>query len=129
MNLQEVVAKFGAAAKAKLSNPAVKGEPEDQLRAPMESLFADIAALCGLRAESLTLVGETAVEDETGREQSEPGESERNGGLDVVVGAADPERQQRDQHRRDEGGGEEPAEGRLLHASSLAQAAMGTVSM
>lgn len=63
MNLREAVAKFGAAAKAKLSNPAVTGEPEDQLRAPLESLFSDLAALCGLSSGTLTLVGETSLAD------------------------------------------------------------------
>jgi len=36
MSLQEAVARFGAAASEKLSSPAVTGEPEDQLRAPLE---------------------------------------------------------------------------------------------
>ncbi|MGH6920197.1 MAG: hypothetical protein ACREJ0_21120 [Geminicoccaceae bacterium] len=46
--LAEVLAKFGAAAKAKLSNPAASGAPEDQLRAPLEALIADLAGLTGL---------------------------------------------------------------------------------
>lgn len=58
MSLGEAVARFGAAAKAKLSNLAATGEPEDQLRAPLETLFADLAALCGYPEEMLTLVGE-----------------------------------------------------------------------
>lgn len=63
MDLREAVAKFGAAAKSKLSNPAAKGEPEDQLRAPLEALFDDVAPLCGLSAASLALVGETSLAD------------------------------------------------------------------
>lgn len=30
----EAVARYGAAAAAKLTNPAARGEPEDQLRTP-----------------------------------------------------------------------------------------------
>ncbi len=37
-NLKDAIARFGASAKAKLANPGVTGEPEDQLRAPLETL-------------------------------------------------------------------------------------------
>jgi hypothetical protein len=50
---------FGAKAKAKLANPGAGGEPEDQLRAPLESLFADMAELCGFKREHLAAVGES----------------------------------------------------------------------
>lgn len=63
LTLDEAVSAFGAAATAKLSNPAATGEPEDQLRAPLEKLFADLAALCGLPAGALALVGETSLAD------------------------------------------------------------------
>lgn len=63
MSVEEAVAAFGAAAKAKLSNPAVSGEPEDQLRAPLEELFRRLALLAGLPAGALSLVGETALAD------------------------------------------------------------------
>lgn len=38
MSLQKAVSAFGREAKAKLSNPVVSGAPEDQLRAPLETL-------------------------------------------------------------------------------------------
>ncbi|MGA9581040.1 MAG: type ISP restriction/modification enzyme [Allosphingosinicella sp.] len=63
MSLDEAVARFGAAAKAKLSNPGATGEPEDQLRAPLEGLFADMSALCGDPVGAVTLVGETSLAD------------------------------------------------------------------
>ncbi len=55
-----IVSAFGAAAKAKLDNPAITGAPEDQLRGPLESLIRDLAALTspGL---NVTLVGETTL--------------------------------------------------------------------
>ena len=43
LDLKQALARFGAEAKAKLANPSATGEPEDQLRAPLEGLFADLA--------------------------------------------------------------------------------------
>jgi len=54
--LSDAVSRFGAAAKAKLDNPAAAGAPEDQLRAPRETLVEDIGSLIGLAAhEAVTL--------------------------------------------------------------------------
>jgi hypothetical protein len=58
LNLAEAVSAFGAAAKAKLSNPAAVGHPEDQLRGPLETLIPELAAAAGL-AQTVVLVGET----------------------------------------------------------------------
>ncbi len=55
------ISRYGALAKAKLANPSAAGEPEDQLRAPLEALFADLTELCGLPREVFTAVGETAI--------------------------------------------------------------------
>lgn len=60
-DLKAVIARFGTEAKAKLANPGATGEPEDQLRAPLEMLFADLAELCGFQRESLAAVGESAL--------------------------------------------------------------------
>ena len=57
----EVVAAFGAEARAKLDNPSVSGNPEDQLRAPLEGLFHGLAALDDLTPGGLSLVGETTL--------------------------------------------------------------------
>jgi len=59
-SLAESVAEFGAAAKAKLNNPAASGAPEDQLRAPLEALIADLAKLTG---SCVVLVGESSLAD------------------------------------------------------------------
>ena len=61
LGLTSAVARFGADAKAKLSNPGATGEPEDQLRAPLEGLFADLAELCGLKREWVAAVGESSL--------------------------------------------------------------------
>jgi hypothetical protein len=63
MSVEEAVAEFGAAAKAKLSNPAVSGAPEDQLRAPLETLLQRLGRLAGLPEGALSLVGETSLAD------------------------------------------------------------------
>ena len=60
-DLKTAVAQFGADAKAKLANPGATGEPEDQLRAPLEGLFAALAELCGFKREWLAAVGESAL--------------------------------------------------------------------
>lgn len=59
--LIEAVAKFGRSAKAKLDNPSVSGEPEDQLRGPFEQLVGDMAALCGFAPRCVVAVGETSL--------------------------------------------------------------------
>jgi hypothetical protein len=62
-NLAEVVAAFGAAAKAKLDNPAASGAPEDQLRAPLEALILELAGLTGLPPGAVVPVGESSLAD------------------------------------------------------------------
>ncbi len=60
---RSAIATFGADAKAKLKNRAVKGEPEDQLRAPLERLVTDLAEICGLRRAEVAAVGETSLSE------------------------------------------------------------------
>jgi hypothetical protein len=61
LSLDSSVSRYGQAAKAKLTNPAVKGEPEDQLRAPLETLLADLAELSGLPRNAVATVGESTL--------------------------------------------------------------------
>jgi len=61
--LDDAIAAFGAAAKATLDNPAITGEPEDQLRTPLVTLVKAIADLTGLAAHNTELVGETKLSD------------------------------------------------------------------
>jgi len=56
--LGKAVSKFGASAKAKLGEG---GQPEDQLRNPLETLFADFAEMLGKPADALTLIGEKSL--------------------------------------------------------------------
>ena len=58
---RDAVSAFGAATKAKLSNIAVTGAAEDQLRAPLEALIRDLAAVAGMPAGIVTLVGESSL--------------------------------------------------------------------
>jgi hypothetical protein len=57
------ISTYGAAAKAKLANPAVKGEPEEQLRAPLERLIVDLADFCGFPPSDITAVGESSLSE------------------------------------------------------------------
>ncbi len=59
-DLKDAIARYGASAKAKLANPGATGEPEDQLRAPLEALFTDLAVLCGIK-QKLVAVGELSL--------------------------------------------------------------------
>jgi hypothetical protein len=45
LTVESAISSFGAAATAKLSNVAVGGNPEDQIRAPFEQLLIDMALL------------------------------------------------------------------------------------
>ncbi|MDQ3507807.1 MAG: hypothetical protein M3494_07320 [Actinomycetota bacterium] len=63
MTLREAAASFGYETKAKLSNVAASGEPEDQLRAPLERLIGDMAELCSLRRDDVSSVGESRLSD------------------------------------------------------------------
>lgn len=59
--LPAAISAFGLATKAKLSNAGATGAPEDQLRAPLEALFRDLAVLAGLPEGVVALVGETTL--------------------------------------------------------------------
>ena len=63
VEVQKAVAAFGASVKAKMSNPAAIGEPEEQLRAPFEQLLMDIAELCNLPKTEVDAIGESFVSD------------------------------------------------------------------
>ena len=59
----EAVSAFGGSAKAKLSNAAATGQPEDQLRGPLEALIHALAEIGGLPERAVALVGETRLGD------------------------------------------------------------------
>ncbi len=63
LTLRRTIATFGSEAKAKLANVAATGEPEDQLRAPLEHLIVDLAELCGLSRTAVAAVGESSLAD------------------------------------------------------------------
>jgi hypothetical protein len=63
LTLRSAVSMFGASAKAKFANPAATGEPEEQLRTPLEHLFKDLAELCGFPRDAVEAVGETSLAD------------------------------------------------------------------
>jgi hypothetical protein len=58
--VKKAVGEFGALAKAKLNDG---GQPEDQLRNPLEQLFAAISIAIGLPKDALTLVGEKSLSE------------------------------------------------------------------
>ncbi|MBP6362005.1 MAG: N-6 DNA methylase [Novosphingobium sp.] len=58
--INKAVGEFGAAAKAKLNEG---GQPEDQLRNPIEQLFKALTPECDLPAGAVTLVGEKSLSE------------------------------------------------------------------
>ena len=61
LTLQTALARYGAQCKAKLHNVAASGEPEDQLRAPLEELIDDLTELCGFPRNAVEAVGESTI--------------------------------------------------------------------
>ncbi|CAN5179250.1 hypothetical protein BH10PSE7_BH10PSE7_11680 [soil metagenome] len=59
--LKDCVSTFGKSVREKLSNAAISGSPEDQLRAPLETLIREIGALGGLADSAVQLIGETSL--------------------------------------------------------------------
>lgn len=57
----DAVSNFGASAKAKLSNVAISGAPEDQLRGPLDTLLHNLAEISGLPRKAINLVGEATL--------------------------------------------------------------------
>jgi len=57
------ISAFGAMAKQKLANAAASGEPEDQLRAPFETLLADMAEFANIPRAKVTAVGESSLSE------------------------------------------------------------------
>ena len=63
MTLREAISKFGLEAKSKLSNPGASGAPEDQLRAPLEGLVANLVEITGQWPGTVVVVGEASLAD------------------------------------------------------------------
>lgn len=61
--LAKPISRYGAILKEKLSRGAIKGAPEDQLRAPLEGLIQALAELAGFSGNQITAIGETSIAD------------------------------------------------------------------
>jgi len=59
--LAEAVSRFGASLKAKLSGTGAKGAPEDQLRAPLETLIEDLALILSFKPNEVVPKGESSL--------------------------------------------------------------------
>ena len=104
MTLQKAISRFGIETKSRLSNPVASGEPENQLRGPLEGLIADLAELAGLRRGSIVPVGETSLADlKTRPDYAVTRENALVGFIEVKAPGkgADP-RRFRDSHDRDQ---------------------------
>jgi hypothetical protein len=61
--LSDAISRFGATVKGKLKNPAATGAPEDQLRAPLETLLRDVGDILGYPPGAIVPVGENSLSD------------------------------------------------------------------
>lgn len=61
--LADIVARFGKDVSDKLKDVSATGEPEDQLRGPLENLIAGLNILIGKDAEKVKLIGEVRLPD------------------------------------------------------------------
>jgi hypothetical protein len=61
ISLADAVSAYGKSAKVKLSHASIAGEPEEQLRGPLEGLVQDLALLSGLPSGAVALIGETSL--------------------------------------------------------------------
>jgi hypothetical protein len=62
-SLADAISRFGVTLQAKLSAAAVSGFPEDQLRAPLETLMQDLVGLLGFSVANVVAIGESALAD------------------------------------------------------------------
>jgi hypothetical protein len=60
-SLADAVSRFGASLKSKLSGQGALGAPEDQIRAPLETLIEDMARLLMSKAGDVVAVGESTL--------------------------------------------------------------------
>jgi hypothetical protein len=58
-SVADAVSRFGASLKQKLSDQGAVGAPEDQIRAPLEALIADIAQILLFKPGDVVAVGES----------------------------------------------------------------------
>lgn len=63
LTIATAISKFAGEATKKLSAIGAKGEPEDQIRAPIEALIYDLADLCGIGRKNVVPVGESSIAD------------------------------------------------------------------
>jgi hypothetical protein len=59
--LAAAISRFGVALKSKLSGVGASGSPEDQLRAPLETLLADMAGIALFKPGEIVAVSEAAL--------------------------------------------------------------------
>lgn len=63
VTLEVAIERFASEAGKKLGALSAKGEPEDQIRAPLEALLYDLADVIGVGRDHVVLVGESSIAD------------------------------------------------------------------
>lgn len=57
------ISAYGRAVRERMRETTISGEPEEQLRTPLDTLVRDLAALTSIGGEAVSLVGETRLAD------------------------------------------------------------------
>ncbi len=63
LTLETAISTFGESVRKKLTSVGATGEPEEQLRTPLDILMREIVELLGLPRESVDVIGETKIAD------------------------------------------------------------------
>ncbi|MGI8809744.1 MAG: type ISP restriction/modification enzyme, partial [Acidimicrobiales bacterium] len=63
VTLGDAISKFAAETTRKLSALSARGEPEDQIRAPLETLVGDLADICRVGRRNVVPIGESSIAD------------------------------------------------------------------
>lgn len=63
VTLSDAISRFAYEATKKLSALSAKGEPEDQIRAPLEALIGDLADVCRVGRRNVVTIGESSIAD------------------------------------------------------------------
>ena len=63
LTMGKAISRFAAEATKKLSAIGAQGEPEDQIRSPLEGFIHDLADICRIGRNNVVAIGESSIAD------------------------------------------------------------------
>ena len=61
LTMGKAISRFAAEATKKLSAIGAQGEPEDQIRSPLEGFIHDLADICRIGRNNVVAIGESSI--------------------------------------------------------------------